>query len=446
MAIDTEMFEQLMEKRQFRDVRQIMIDMDAIDVARLIENIPHEEFVFAFRLLPKSKAVQVFEHFEANQQQQLLESFGTQATKNLLEAMPPDDRTEILEEVPAMVARRLLQILSPEQRQITMELLGYKEDSAGRAMTPYFVDLRGTMTAAQALQRIRNLALDHETIYDSYVMDDERHLQGVVSLKDLVLANPDTKMSAIMKADPKSVNTGADQEEAARILHDNNLLAVPVVDDEGRLVGIITSDDVLDIVEEEATEDMYKLAGITGERVTGPIHVSLRNRLPWLSINLATTFLAALVISAFESTIAKVVALAIFLPIVAGQGGIGGTQTLTLVVRSLVLREVSGPAGETRMLVREMYLGVIHGLLMAVIVGLVAFLWKGNIMLGLVLALAMLGNMVIAGLAGAGIPLLLTRLKVDPAVASAVIVTTCTDVAGFFLFLGLATLLIKLLT
>ncbi|MDD5287909.1 MAG: magnesium transporter [Dehalococcoidales bacterium] len=445
MDLDKETFEELLDKRQFRTLRQILTGTEAIEIARLLEDLPHEKAVMAFRLLPKSLAVQVFEHFDATQQQRFLESFGDEGVRILLEAMNPDDRADLLDEIPAMVAKRLLQVLSPEQRQVTMELLGYKEGTAGRAMTPYFVDLRRDMTATQALQRIRDLALNRETIYESYVMDRERRLLGIVSLKDLVLANPVTMVSEIMRLDARPVSTNTDQEEAARILRDNNLLAVPVVDVEGRLVGIITWGDVADILEEEATEDMYKLAGIAGERVSGPLHVSLRNRLPWLFINLATTFIAALVISLFESTIARVVALAMFLPIVAGQGGIGGTQTLTLVVRSMVLREITGKRGGFRLLIREMYLGIIHGLLMAVVVGVVAYIWKGNYMLGIVLGLAMLGNMLIAGLAGAGIPLLLARLKVDPALASAVIVTTCTDVAGFFLFLGLATIFIKLL-
>jgi magnesium transporter len=248
-----------------------------------------------------------------------------------------------------------------------------------------------------------------------------------------------------MSPSPHSVATTTDQEEAAAVLRENELLSVPVVDEEGCLVGVLTWDDVADIIEEEATEDMYKLAGITGERVSGPIRLSLRNRLPWLSVNLATTFLAALVIAAFESTIARVVALAAFLPVVAGQGGIGGTQTLTLVVRGMVLREISGTRSQIRLVLREIALGLLHGLVMALIVGAVAYLWKGSYILGVVLGLAMLGNMVIAGLAGAGIPLLLSRLKIDPAVASAVIVTTCTDIAGFFLFLGLATLFLHLL-
>ncbi|MBN1189525.1 MAG: magnesium transporter [Dehalococcoidales bacterium] len=440
-----EIFEDLLDKGQYRSLRERLVETEPVDIASFLENVALEKSVIAFRLLPKDFAVRVFEFLDPNQQQRLLESFGDQAVKLLLEAMAPDDRADLLDEVPAMVAKRLLRVLSPEQRLLTMELLGYKEGTAGRAMTPYFVDLRSDMTSSQALQRIRDLSLNRETVYDSYVMDEERHLLGIVSLKDLVLADQGKRVLEIMRSDPRAVDTGTDQELAATILRDNNLLALPVVDGEYRLVGIITWDDVADILEEEATEDMYKLAGITGERVYGPLRDSLRNRLPWLTINLATTFLAALVISMFESTIARAAVLAVFLPVVSGQGGIGGTQTLTLVVRSMVLREITGKRNEIRLIAREVLLGVMHGLLLALLVGLVAFIWKGNYMLGVVLGLAMLGNMIIAGLTGAGVPLLLARFKIDPAVASAVLVTTFTDIAGFFLFLGLAYLMISYL-
>jgi magnesium transporter len=443
MELDQNIFEDLLDQRQFRALRERLMGMEAADVARLLENASDEKAAVAFRLLPKAFAVQVFEHLDTNQQQRLLGSFSDQGMRVLLEAMSPDDRTDLLEEVPAMVTRRLLQVLSTGQRAVAMELLGYKEGTAGRAMTPNFIDLKREMTAAQALRHIREVTPRRETVYQSYVIDKERRFEGAVSLEDLVLASPDTRVSDIMKPDPKAIDTNTDQEEAAKILREYNLLAIPVLDTERRLVGIITWDDVADILEEEATEDMYKLAGIAGEKVFGPLHISLRNRLPWLSINLASTFLAALVINMFESTIARVVVLAVFLPVVAGQGGIGGTQTLTLVVRSLVLEEITGQRREIRLLVREMYLAILHGLFLAVIVGVVAYIWKDSYMLGVVLGLAMVANMVVAGLAGAGIPLLLARLKIDPAVASAVIVTTCTDVAGFFLFLGLATLFIR---
>jgi magnesium transporter len=445
MDLNQETFEDLLEKRDFRTLRQRLQEMEAEDIAQLLGNVSLEQRVIAFRLLPKDSAVRVFEFLDPDQQQRLLESFGDQGVRVLLEAMPPDDRADLLEEVPAMVCRRLLRVLSPEQRAVTMELLGYEEGTAGRAMTPYFVDLRRDMTASQALERIRDLALDRETVYESYAIDGERHLQGIVSLKDLVLANPSKRVSDIMRPEPESVDTGTDQEEAARILRDNDLLAVPVVDKEKRLVGIITYDDVADILEEEATEDMFKLAGIAGERVFSPLYVSLRNRLPWLVINVVTIFIAALVINTFESTIARVAVLAVFLPIASGLGGTGGNQTLTLVVRSMVLRDITGARSAYRLLLREMLLGFIHGLLLAILVGVIAYIWKGSYIIGLVLGLAMIGNMFVAGLAGAGIPLLLARLKIDPAVASTVIVTACTDVIGFLLYLGIATALVNFL-
>jgi magnesium transporter len=241
-----------------------------------------------------------------------------------------------------------------------------------------------------------------------------------------------------------SVNAETDQEECARLMERYDLSQLPVVGQDGLLTGVILAEDMVDVVEEEATEDMYRMAGVAGERVMGPLGNSLRRRLPWLYINLATALLAALVISIFESTIARVVVLAAFLPVVAGQGGIGGTQTVTLIVRSMALGEVPRQIG-LRVLLRELALGLINGATLGVVVGVVAYLWKGIPMLGLVLGLAMLGNMFVAGLAGAGVPLLLRRLHMDPAVSSAVFVTTFTDVIGFLLFLGLAAAFISYL-
>ena len=221
-----------------------------------------------------------------------------------------------------------------------------------------------------------------------------------------------------------------------------NLNHLPVVDADHKLLGVILVEDVVDVLQEEATEDMYRISGMGGERLFGPLRNSVRRRLPWLYLNLATTLLAALVISFFESTIIRLVALAAFLPVVAGQGGIGGTQTLTLVVRSMALGEIFGDRGR-RILIRELSLGVIHGILLGLVVGLLAFAWKGNPKLGLILGMAMMGNMLIAGLTGAAIPLVMRRLKMDPAVSSAIFVTTVTDIFGFLIFLGTAAILIE---
>ena len=223
-----------------------------------------------------------------------------------------------------------------------------------------------------------------------------------------------------------------------------DLRQLPVVDEERRLTGVILVEDVVDVLEDEATEDLYNMTGMGGERLFGPLQRSIRHRLPWLYLNLGTTILAALVINLFESTIEKVIALAVFLPVIAGQGGIGGTQTLTLVIRGMTLGQVPQRRG-VRLLARELLLGLIHGILLGVVIGLVVFIWKGNPMLGVVLGVAMVGNMFVAGLAGAATPLVLRLFGLDPALGSAVIVTTITDVVGFSLFLGIAAALVSFL-
>jgi magnesium transporter len=248
----------------------------------------------------------------------------------------------------------------------------------------------------------------------------------------------------ITDRDVIAVGAETDQEECARLMERYDLGQLPVVDQDGRLIGVIRGEDVVDVIEEEATEDMYKIAGMAGERLPGRLGNSLRRRLPWLFLNLATAFLAAVVISLFEPTIARVVTLAFFLPVVAGQGGIGGTQTVTLVVRSMAMGEVPTYVGH-RILARELFLGLINGILMGLVVSLIAYAWKGHFVLGAILGLAIMGNMLVAGLAGAGVPLLLRRLHLDPAVSSAVFVTTFTDVIGFLLLLGLAAVFIDLL-
>jgi magnesium transporter len=323
-------------------------------------------------------------------------------------------------------------------------LLAYSDDTAGGIMTPEVLSVGEDMTAAAALDVLRLNEAQVEDAGAIFVVGDGDRLTGALRVVRLALARQNAWVRDIMTTDIISVPAEMDQEECARLIERYDLAELPVVDEAGRLIGVILAEDAADVAEEEATEDMYRIAGLGDERLRGALSASVRSRFPWLVVNLLTTFLAALVISFFESTIVKVVALAVFLPVVAGQGGIAGTQTLTLAVRSMALGELSGRRGR-RLLVREVTLGLLHGLLLGIAVGIVAFVWKGNFFLGLVLGIAMLGNMVIAGVMGAGAPLLLRRLGLDPAVAAAVVVTTITDVVGFLLFLGLAAALVNLL-
>ncbi len=412
------------------------------DQGEVMEELPRQTQQEILAILPPENAAEVLEHLEPEDIAEVFKGMKPAVLAEILDAADTDVTADILRQLPETQAQDVLEGM--EDAAEIAPLLKYADDSAGGRMMLEYAVVPDDVTAAGALDILREQGPAVKEIHTVFVVDREERLAGKLSVVRLALANPGTIVRQIMEADIISVSGETDQEECARMMERYNLGQLPVVDEAGKLIGVIVSEDVIDVVEEEATEDMYKLAGIAGERVSGPLRFSLRNRLPWLTVNLITTFLAALVISIFESTIARVVALAVFLPIVAGQGGIGGTQTLTLVVRSMALGELSRRGG-WRLLFREIRLGLINGVLLGVLVGLVAYLWRGNYMLGMVLGLAMLGNMVIAGLAGAGTPLLLKRLRIDPAVASAVVVTTCTDVIGFFLFLGLATMLISFL-
>jgi magnesium transporter len=237
--MNVEAFKELLAEKNYKVLRQELLETAPASIANLLDSIPDDKALTVFRLLPKTLAVDVFDYMDSSLQNRLLECFSDQAARNFLEAMPPDDRIELLEEVPANVARRLLQILSPEQKRLTVHLLGYEEGTAGREMTPYFVDLHGYMTAVQAMERIRKLAINRETIYVCYVMDRARHLIGTVSLRDLVIADPEARISDIMTPNPVFVFTKTDREEVAKILLDGELIAVPVVDAEERLVALL---------------------------------------------------------------------------------------------------------------------------------------------------------------------------------------------------------------
>jgi magnesium transporter len=300
------------------------------------------------------------------------------------------------------------------------------------------------MTAGEsitALQRSR----DVEVVFYLYVIDARRHLVGVVSLRRLLLVAPDTPLKRIMTTELISVRADMDQEEVARQVASYNLLAIPVVDEENKLVGVITVDDIIDVIKDEATEDVYRLAGVAGDdRVFTKASESLRKRLPWLLVNLVTAFLAASVVALFTPTIGLLPILAVLMPVVAGMGGNAATQTLTVIVRGIALGELTW-SNTRKALLKEAAVGLGNGLACGVIGGLVVIIFKGDPVLGLVLGLAMVVNMFIAATAGTLIPLSLRALKVDPALASSVFITTLTDMFGFFSFLGLATLFIKYL-
>lgn len=375
---------------------------------------------------------------------QLLTNRSAEEISKLLQEIPSDDAAALIDYLPEELAREVLELMRRRESGQVESLLEYGEQTAGRIMNPRVFALSEDLTVGEAITALQS-ARDVEMVFYLYVVDSRRHLVGVTSLRRLLLVSPETPLKRIMTADVISVRVDTDQEEVARQVASYNLLAVPVVDEENKLVGVITVDDVIDVIKDEATEDLLRLAGVSGdERVATPPFEALRKRLPWLGVNLVTAFVAASVVALFEGTISRVTALAVFMPVVAGMGGNAATQTLTVVVRGLALGELSW-ANSRKALLKEMTIGLGNGVILGMVAAVAAFITKGSPMLGLLLGMAMVCNMFVAATAGTLVPLGLKALKVDPALASSVFITTFTDVVGFASFLGFATIFLQYL-
>jgi len=362
----------------------------------------------------------------------------------LVQELPSDDAAALVDYLPEELSAAVLELMRRKEGGEVENLLEYPEQTAGRIMNPNVFALSEDLTVGETILALQG-SRDVEMVFYLYAVDARRHLVGVVSLRRLLLVSPETPLKRIMTADIISVRVDTDQEEVARLVASYNLLAIPVVDEENKLVGVITVDDVIDVIKDEATEDLYRLAGVASdERVFTPFKDSLRKRLPWLLVNLGTAFLAASVVKLFEGTIGQFTALAVFMPIVAGMGGNAATQTLTVIVRGIALGELTW-SNSRRALIKEALVGLGNGLGCGFVAAIGAWALQGNPVLGGVLAMAMIINMFIAAVAGTLIPLALRALKVDPALASSVFITTLTDVFGFLSFLGLGAMFLRFL-
>ena len=374
----------------------------------------------------------------------LLTGRSAEEIAKLLQEIPSDDAAALIDYLPEELSTEVLELMRRRESGQVESLLEYGEQTAGRIMNPQVFALSEDLTVGEAITMLQS-SRDVEMVFYLYIVDARRHLVGVTSLRRLLLVSPETPLKRIMTPEVTSVRVDTDQEEVARQVASYNLLAVPVVDEENKLVGIVTVDDVIDVIKDEAAEDLLRLAGVSGdERIATPPFESFRKRLPWLAINLVTAFVAASVVSLFEGTIEQVTALAVFMPIVAGMGGNAATQTLTVVVRALALGELSW-ASARKALLKESLVGIGNGVTLGILAALVVWATKGNPMLGMVLGMAMILNMFVAATAGTLVPLGLKAMKIDPALASSVFITTFTDVVGFASFLGLATVFLRYL-
>ncbi|MEH2206237.1 MAG: magnesium transporter [Nostoc sp.] len=427
------------------DLNQLKWDLNRlqpVDVGEYITQLPEKQRAIAFRLLNKAQAIDVFEYLPTEVQEELINSLHDVQVVQLVEEMSPDERAELFDELPAGVIKRLLQELSPEQRQATATILGYPEGTAGRVMTTEYVRLRQGLTVGEALSKIRRQDEDKESIYYAYVTDDNRTLVRVVSLRQLLFTFPDVFIKDIASDRVIKVRTETPQEEVARIMQRYDLIAIPVVDREDRLVGIVTIDDVMDILEEEATEDIQKLAGVSGDEaaLSSPL-LTIRNRLPWLLGIMALYIGAASAIAPFQSVIAAVPVLAVIMPIFSNTGGTVGIQSLTVTIRGLGVGEVT-PKDTLKILRKELLAGLGTALALATTMILLSLIWARpqERWVALIAGMVMATNTIVAVTLGTLLPMALKRLKLDPALVSGPLVTTMLDTIGFLTFLSLISL------
>lgn len=443
-------------KFEYKDLLDLLLNGTTEDIANYIEDIHpadiletirqyEEDKLVLLQKLPKEVIGDVIDYAEDDEKYELLSLFPAQTQVKIAEEMSSDELADMLGVITPDEANEFLIKMDMEDANEVKELLNYKPDTAGGIMASEFISVQEEMTVDEVLKYLRQEAPEAETAYYLYVLNEKQKLKGVVSLRDLVVSNFNTKVYDIMNVKPISVPVDMDQEEVGHMFEKYDFLTMPVVDEEGTILGIISIDDIMDVLREETTEDIYRLAGVQeGESVTSTLKQSVSRRLPWLFVNLFTAILAASTVNLFEGTIEKVVALATFMPIVAGMGGNAGTQTLTIVVRGLALGELTFENAK-KVLLKEFGVGVTNGASIGIIVAILAYFWEGNPVFGLVIGTAMILNMIAATVAGYFVPVTLKKLKIDPALASAVFVTTVTDVLGFFFFLGLATAFIAYL-
>jgi magnesium transporter len=443
----------LITSRDFAALREEARNWHASDLAAVMEPLSEERQAVLFRLLPRELAAKVFSYLEPDRQELLLKAMAHTEVAAILNAMSPDDRTELLEEMPGEVMRRLLGLLSPRERAVASQLLGYDEDSVGRLMSPDFVRIRSSWTVARALDHIRRYGKDSETLSMVYVIDGTGRLVDDLRIRQILLASPRTRVQDLMDERFVALRAADHRETAIEAFKDADLVALPVTDRDGILIGIVTVDDILDVAEEEATEDIQKIGGT--EALDEPylkigIPTMVRKRATWLVILLLSEMLTATAMARFESEIARAVVLSIFIPLVISSGGNSGSQASTLVIRAMALGEVR--LGDWwRVMRREILSGLSLGLILGVIGFLRIAAWERFFgaygphwaLLGLTVGIALIGIVLWGTLAGSMLPLLLRRIGLDPATSSAPFVATLVDVSGLIIYFTAAGIILR---
>lgn len=445
--------ESLIAERKLSILKEILSDWTPADIADLIIDLPEQDKVIVFRVLPVDLATDTFEHLEFDTQEELLKAMRNEEAAAILNEMSPDDRTALLEELPGTSAKRLIQLLSTEERKIAQTLLGYPENSVGRLMTPDYIAVKQNWTVSETLEHIRKFGADSETLNVIYVIDEKGKLIDDIKIREIILSSLDKYISDLMDENFITLNVHDDQEKAVEVFKKYDRVVLPVIDSHGILIGIVTVDDVFDVAEEEATEDIQKLGGVEALEepyATMPFFSMIKKRVVWLTVLFVGEMLTASAMGFFEDEIAKAVVLALFVPLIISSGGNSGSQAATLVIRAIALGEVT-LKDWWYIMKREILSGLTLGLILGAIGFLRIFLWTSfsNIygdhwlLIGLTVGFSLIGVVLWGTLSGSMLPFLLKRLGLDPATSSAPFVATLVDVTGLVIYFTFAILLLS---
>lgn len=433
----------LIEQREWAELREIVKGLPAPDIAEVIGSPEKHERILLFRLLPKHLATEFFSYLEAKDKDMLLRELTDEEARHILASLSPDDRTEFFEEVPGQAIQRLLNLLNPDDRRETLQLLGYPEESVGRLMTPDYVAVRPNWSVRQALEHIRMKGKDSETINAVYVTDDSWVLLDALSLRKFILAKPDDLVSGIMDYTFVGISALKDREEAVKLIQRYDLVALPVLDLDGVMLGIVTVDDVMDVAQQEATEDFHKVAAVAPLKMSyseSSIWVLYRKRIVWLLVLLGVNLIASGVIAAYEEVLLSTIALAFFIPLLIATGGNAGAQSATLMVRAIATGDVKLTQWFWA-LGREMAVAGFLGVTMGVASSILG-LFRGGPEIGLVVGLAMVLLVLVSNFIGVVLPFVITKFGLDPAVVSNPLITSVADVAGLIIYFTIATWLL----
>ena len=443
--MDKDIFIKLLAQREFKAVRSILDVMNEVDIASLLSTLSDKELALAFRLIPKDKAAEVFSNMDTSMQTYLVTMFTEKELKELLDDLYMDDTVDMLEELPANLVKRILATVSASDRSMINQLLNYPEDSAGSIMTTEYVDLREEMTVGQAMAHIKKTGIHKETIYTCYITE-RRKLVGIVSAKDLMTTDDTVPIKVMMETEIISVYTHADQEQVAQLFTKYDLLALPVIDQDGRMVGIVTFDDAMDVMVDEATEDITKMAAINPSEKTyfeTSVLQHAKNRIPWLLILMFTSIITGTIITRYENAFAAIPLLVSFIPMLMDTGGNCGSQSATLIIRGIALDEIRF-TDLFKVMFKEFRISLIVGAFLAVANGVRIFIQYHNPGLAVVIACSLMGTVIMAKLVGCTLPLLAKKVNLDPAIMASPLITTLVDTFSILIYFNIATVLFRL--